>query len=150
MLILHLTTPFFPTTVEVKRSKALAAARRERGMYYGILADGVMIVHFGFVLFVVLGGLLVSRWRWLVWVNLPAALWGVCIEWMGGTSPFTPLENRLRTLSGKTGYTGDCLGHYLLTMLYPAGLTRYGQITLGVMVLLINGLIYSRLWTRER
>ena len=119
-------------------------------MYYGILADGVMVVHFGFVLFVVLGGLLVSRWRWLLWLHLAAAVWGVFIEWMGGTCPLTPLENRLHTLSGEAGYTGDFIGRYLLTMLYPEGLTRREQITLGVLVLLINGIIYSRIWTRER
>jgi hypothetical protein len=119
-------------------------------MYYRILADCVVIVHFGFVLFVVLGGLLVSRWRWLLWLHLPTTVWGVFIEWMGGTCPLTPLENRLRTLSGETSYTGDFISHYLLAMLYPEGLTRRGQITLGVMVLLINGIIYSRMWTRER
>jgi len=119
-------------------------------MYYWILADCIVIVHVGFVLFVVLGGLLVLRWRPLLWLHLPAAVWGVFIECVGWTCPLTPLENWLRTLSGETGYTGDFIAHYLLAVLYPEGLTRSRQITLGLVVLLINGIVYSRVWTRER
>jgi len=37
-----------------------------------------------------------------------------------------------------------------LAVLYPEGLTRSRQITLGLVVLLINGIVYSRVWTRER
>ena len=46
---------------------------------YGVLADVVLAAHFLFVLFVVLGGLLVLRWPRLAWVHLPAAAWGAAI-----------------------------------------------------------------------
>jgi len=118
-------------------------------MYYRILADGVVIVHFGFVLFVALGRLLVLRWRPLLRLHLPAALWGVFVELMGWTCPLTPLENWLRTLSGEGGYTGDFITHYLLALLYPEGRTRSGQITLGLVVLLINVIVYARALRRE-
>lgn len=119
-------------------------------MYYQILADGVVIVHFGFVLFVALGGLLILQWRSLPWFHLPAALWGVFVELMGWTCPLTPLENWLRTLSGERGYTGDFIAHYFLVMLYPEGLTRGGQITLGLIVLFINVIVYSQVLRRGR
>lgn len=119
-------------------------------MYYPILVNCVVIVHVGFVLFVAFGGLLVSRWRSLLWFHLPAVAWGVFLECVGGVCPLTPLENQLRARSGEAGYTEDFIAHYLLATLYPEGLTRSRQISLGMIVLLINGVVYSRIWRRER
>ncbi len=62
-------------------------------MMYAWLADGVLLLHLGFILFVVLGGLLLPRWPRLVWLHLPAALWGALIEFRGWICPLTPLEN---------------------------------------------------------
>ncbi len=49
-------------------------------MLYGLLADCLVLIHLGFVLFVVLGGLLVLRWPRLAGLHLPAAAWGAWIE----------------------------------------------------------------------
>ena len=65
------------------------------------LADLVVIVHGLFIVFVVAGGLLVLRWPRLAWVHLPAAAWGVLIEWSGWICPLTPLENALRRAAGE-------------------------------------------------
>ena len=59
-----------------------------------------------FILFVVLGGLLVFRWPTVKWFHIPAVLWGVLIEFSGWICPLTPLENKLRIAGGKNGYTG--------------------------------------------
>ena len=80
-------------------------------MRYRILADFVVIVHFGFALFVALGGLLVWRWRHVLWFHLPAAVWGILIECTGWRCPLTQLENWLRRLGGEGGYTGDFIAH---------------------------------------
>lgn len=45
-------------------------------MLYSLAADILLVVHFLFIGFVVLGGLLVFKWRWLVFLHLPAAVWG--------------------------------------------------------------------------
>jgi hypothetical protein len=84
---------------------------------YGALADLVVALHFGFVLFVVLGGLLVLRWRWVGLVHLPAAVWGAWIEFSGRICPLTPLENEYRRLGGEAGYTGGFIEHYILPVL---------------------------------
>ena len=117
-------------------------------MPYGVLADLVLVVHLGFVLFVAPGGLLVLRWPRLAWIHLPAAAWGALIEFTGGICPLTPLENRLRVLAGEAGYAGGFVEHYVTAVLYPDGLTRGAQVVLGVLVLLLNAVIYRRLLRR--
>jgi hypothetical protein len=118
-------------------------------MPYGVLADLVLVVHLGFVLFVVLGGLLVLRWPRLAWIHLPAAVWGAIIEFTGGVCPLTPLENNLRRLAGEAGYAGGFIEHYVTAALYPDGLTRVAQVVLGALVLLVNAVIYRRILRRQ-
>ena len=95
-----------------------------------ILADLLVLVHFGFVLFVVAGGALVLRWPRLALVHVPAAIWGAWIELSGGVCPLTPWEKALRRQAGEAVYTGDFVGHYVLPVLYPSGLTRGLQLWL--------------------
>lgn len=112
-------------------------------MAYDLLADLVVLIHFLFVLFSLLGALLVIRWRKMMWLHLPAALWAARIEFSGRICPLTPLENWLRIRGGGSSYAGDFVGHYLLPLLYPSGLTRDVQIILGTIVVGINIGIYG-------
>lgn len=118
-------------------------------MPYGFLADLVVLVHFAFVLFVVLGGLLVLKWKRLAWVHVPAFLWGALIEFAGWICPLTPLENWLRVKGGVTGYRSGFIEHYILPVLYPTLLTRRLQIALGLLVLGVNLGIYGWLLRRS-
>jgi hypothetical protein len=110
---------------------------------YPVLADLVVLVHLGFVVFVVLGGLLVMKWPRLIWIHLPAVFWGIAIELSGWICPLTPLENWLRHKGGEENYEFDFVARYLLPMLYPQGLTRRSQIVLGALVLVVNAAIYG-------
>jgi hypothetical protein len=114
-------------------------------MPYGIAADAVLLLHLAFVIFVTLGAFLVLRWRRLMWIHLPAAIWGIWIEWSGSACPLTPLENELRVRAGESPYAGDFLDRYLVGFLYPGGLTREIQILLGLIVLVINGVLYWKI-----
>ena len=119
-------------------------------MPYGILADIVVWVHLGFVLFSVLGALLVVWWRRVLWLHLPAVFWAVWIEMTGKTCPLTPLENWLRNQAGQGGYRGDFVEHYLMSVLYPVGLTRNWQILLALFVIIINSALYGYILFRDR
>jgi len=112
-------------------------------LIYRAVADLVLVAHLAFVIFVVPGGLLVLRWRRLAWLHVPAAVWGVLIEYTGWICPLTPLENSLRERGGGAGYSGGFLEHYIQPVLYPAGLTRGTQIVLGSLVLLVNLTAYG-------
>ncbi len=117
-------------------------------MLYRIVADVIVILHLAFVGFVLFGGLLVLRRRRVVWLHLPAVAWGAAIEFGGWICPLTPLENWLRMQGGESSYSSDFIEHYLLPLLYPAGLTREVQIALGAVVLAVNLAIYGWIWRR--
>ena len=119
-------------------------------MGHRIAADLVVTFHLLFVLFVVLGGLLVLRWRRLLWVHVPCAIWGALIELTPLTCPLTRYEKSLRQAAGEAGYEGGFINHYIMPVLYPAGLTRGWSIVLGIAVVLVNLAIYSRLVAERR
>jgi len=118
-------------------------------MPYRLLADGVLLLHLGFILFVVFGALLVARRRRWLPVHLAAAGWGVLIEATGATCPLTWAELYFRRLAGESGYQGGYIDHYLVPLIYPTGLTRGMQIGLGVGVLAINAVLYVWIWRRR-
>lgn len=113
------------------------------------LADLVLTAHALFVVFVIAGGFLALRWRWLVWLHVPAVAWGMTVELTGWVCPLTPLENSLRAVAGLSPYSGDFIGHYLSTMLYPVSLTRNTQLVLGALAFIINTAAYSLLWRQS-
>jgi len=115
-----------------------------------VAADAVVVVHLAFVVFAVLGGLLVLRWRRVAWVHLPTVAWAALVELAGWVCPLTPLENRLREKGGSGGYEGGFIDHYLLPILYPDTLTRDVQVTLGVLVLVVNLAVYTAVLVRIR
>jgi hypothetical protein len=119
-------------------------------MWFSAAADAVLVLHFAFVLFVVLGGLLVLRWPRFAWLHVPAAAWGVLIEFGGWICPLTPLENSLRERGGERGYAGGFIDHYVTSLIYPEGLTRPMQFAIGALVLVINVYVYWRLWRKHR
>ena len=114
----------------------------------GLLADVVMLVHFGFVLFVVAGALLVLRHPRLAWVHLPTALYGAALELFGWICPLTPLEQSLRREAGAGGYSGGFIEHYVGGLLYPSSWDRI-HIWLGVGVLALILAVYGRLLLRR-
>ncbi len=113
---------------------------------YLLLADLVVLVHFLFVVFALLGGLLVLKRKKLIWLHLPALLWGIFIEFSGWICPLTPLEIQLRRLAGADLYQGGFISHYLVPLIYPPGLTPGTQWVLGGILITVNIAIYSWLF----
>jgi hypothetical protein len=112
-------------------------------MAWRLLADALLLVHLAFIVFVLLGGLLVRRRRSLAWLHLPAAFWGAWVEFSGTICPLTPWEQAARLRAGEAGWQGDFLEHYLLRLIYPDGLTQTVMWVLGFAVLAINALVYA-------
>lgn len=119
-------------------------------MIYRTLADAVLVIHLAFAVFAGIGGLLVLRWRKLAWVHVPCAVWGALIMFAGWICPLTPLENSLRRQGGQAGYEGGFIEHYVVSVLYPRGLTRALQFGIGTGVIVINAAVYGPMIARAR
>lgn len=123
-------------------------------MFYRFAADALVVLHFAFIGFVLLGGLLVLRWPRIADLHVPAVVWAVLLELNGWLCPLTPWEQQLRLAAGEAGYDGGFIAHYLLPLIYPADLSHRLQLVLATVVLIVNGVIYGRLlcrrWTARR
>jgi hypothetical protein len=117
-------------------------------MIYRALADLVLLLHIAFVLFAALGAVLVFKWRRVAWFHIPAALWAALIEFTGWVCPLTPLENWLRRQGGEAGYQTGFIERYLLPLVYPAPFSRSLHVVLGLLVMVVNLVIYWRIWRR--
>ena len=114
-----------------------------------VLTDAVVVFHLGFIVFALAGGVLVITWRRSVaWLHLPAVAWAAYAEFTATICPLTPLENALRLRAGQSGYAGGFVEHYLIPIIYPAGLTPNAQGVLGAVVIAVNLLFYAIAWRR--
>jgi hypothetical protein len=123
-------------------------------LVYQFLADGVVMLHLAFILFVMLGGLAIPAWPRMAWVHLPCVLWGAMVELAGWICPLTPLENLLRGRAGLGPYGGDFVIRLIEPVIYPHWLNREIQLALGTLVVLVNlcvyGLVIYRMRDRSR
>ena len=119
-------------------------------MAYRAAADAILVAHLAFVLFVVFGAFLVLRWPRFAWLHLPAVVWAAFIEFSGTICPLTPLEVALSQRAGRAGYVGGFIDHYVVSLLYPDGLTQNTQAMLGAAVVVINAAIYMVAFRRRR
>jgi len=117
---------------------------------YRFIADLTLLVHLAFIVFVVAGAVVVLRYPRLAWLHLPAATWGAYIEIAGRVCPLTYLENHLRLAAGQQGYADSFIEHYLVPLIYPAGLTHDLQLWLAAIVIVVNVLLYGYLLLRRR
>lgn len=122
-------------------------------MLWGLVADAILVVHLGFVLFGLLGGLLVLWKRGILLLQLPTAAWAIFVELTGRGCPLTGWEQQLRLRAGEAGYSVGFVEHYLLPLLYPDWLTLPVQYVLAGVVLIVNLAVYAwvwRSWRRQR
>jgi hypothetical protein len=118
-------------------------------MSFDLLADTVVLLHLTFVVFVIVGGLLVLRCRAVAWLHVPAVIWAVLLQVFGWVCPLTPLEKALRLRAGEAAYGRGFVEHYIIPVLYPAAVTRTSQVVMGMALLLVNAAVYGWLVSRR-
>ncbi|HSM67350.1 MAG TPA: DUF2784 domain-containing protein [Ilumatobacteraceae bacterium] len=101
---------------------------------YGLVADVVVVLHFAFVVFVVIGGVLALWWPKILWVHVPTVLYSVWIITFSITCPLTPLERDLRERGGQDRYDESFIERYVEGVLYPGDMLRQAQIVAAVIV----------------
>jgi hypothetical protein len=116
-----------------------------------LFADTILLLHFFFVLFAILGGLAVLYKRRLIWLHVPVVLWSSLVNLAGWTCPLTPLENFFHAAAGQTGYEGGFIEHYIEPLVYPSGMPRNFELIAGVSILVWNLVVYAFLiyWQRR-
>ena len=115
---------------------------------YELAADVTLIVHFAFIIFVVFGALLFFVSTKIIYVHVPALIWGIYIELTHSVCPLTYLENWFLQKANLTTYSEGFIQNYLVPIVYPKNLTEdlqtYSAIALIVANMIMYGLIISK------
>ena len=109
---------------------------------YEIAADLILIIHFTFVLFVVFGALLIFASIKIIFIHIPAVIWGSYIELTNSICPLTYLENWFLHKANLTTYSEGFIQNYLVPIVYPMNLTKDLQIYLGIALIVLNIIFY--------
>ena len=89
-------------------------------MSYRVLAEATMVVHFGYLAYLVFGGFLAWRWPRMFWVHVAAAGWGLTSIFTGVPCPLTTIEDRARERAGQPGLPpGGFIDYYIEGVVYP-------------------------------
>ena len=108
-----------------------------------LAADIILIIHFLFILFVIFGALLFFVAKKIVFIHIPAIIWGTYIELTHSICPLTYLENWFLHKANLTTYSEGFIQNYLVPIVYPMNLTKDLQIFLGIGLIVINIVIYA-------
>jgi hypothetical protein len=114
---------------------------------YHLLADLVFILHLSFIIFVIVGGLVALKWRWVAFLHIPAVIWGLAIEFLNAPCPLTPLEHELLLRAGEEAYRGGFINHYIVPLIYPDA-NPWFFLAAGIFVLVVNFILYGLLIAR--
>lgn len=119
---------------------------------YHLLADLIFILHLSFIIFVIVGGLVALKWRWVAFLHIPAVIWGLAIEFLNAPCPLTPWEQQLLLRAGGEAYRGGFIDHYIVPLIYPDA-NPWFFLVAGIFVLVVNfilyGLLIARIWARR-
>ena len=119
-------------------------------MGYRLAADTLVTAHLLYIVFVVVGGLIAFRARWILWLHVPAVVWAIYVQYIGRVCPLTPWEKEFRDIAGAAGYEGGFIDHYIVPIVYPPDMPVAMHLVLGTLVILINGAVYTALVVRAR
>ena len=110
---------------------------------YEMAANLTLIVHFTFVFFVVFGALLFFVTTKIIFIHIPAFIWGSYIELTHSICPLTYLENLFLHKANLTTYSEGFIQNYLMPIVYPTNLSKDVQIYLGIVLIVVNIIIYG-------
>ena len=115
---------------------------------YELAVDIVLIIHFLFILFVIFGALLFFVVKKIVFIHIPAIIWGAYIELTNSICPLTYLENWFLHKANLTTYSEGFIQNYLVPIVYPVSLTKDLQIYLGIALIVINIVFYAFIFNK--
>ena len=117
---------------------------------YELAADLTLIVHFAFIIFVVFGALLFFVSTKIIYVHVPALIWGIYIELTHSVCPLTYLENWFLQKANLTTYSEGFIQNYLVPIVYPMNLTDDLQTYLAIVLIVANMLMYGLIISKSK
>ena len=115
--------------------------------FYRLFADLVLLLHAGFIAFVVLGQVLIviglaARWKWargfrFRLAHLAAIVFVTLQTWAGFWCPLTMLENRLRAAAGQGGYDEGFIAYWLHELLFYEASKRTFAVAYSLFALVV-------------
>ena len=115
-----------------------------------LAANIILIIHFLFIIFVIFGALLLFVEKKIVFIHIPAIIWGSYIELTHSICPLTYLENWLLQKANLTTYSEGFIQNYLVPIVYPTNLTKDTQIYLGIALIAINIVFYAFIFSKMK
>lgn len=112
------------------------------------MADVVVVIHFAFVVFVVIGGLLALRWPRALWLHVPSVIYSIWIITFSINCPLTSIERDLRDRAGEGRYQESFIERYVEGVLYPGDMLRQAQAVAAVIV--VGSYVALRVRARNR
>jgi hypothetical protein len=108
-----------------------------------VSADVVLVFHFLFALFAVLGGFFALIDRRVIFVHIPVVVWSSVVNLANWTCPLTPLEKNLRQRAGQRAYEGSWTQNYIEPLVRPLGMPRRMELLAGVAIIVWNLAVYG-------
>jgi uncharacterized protein DUF2784 len=119
-------------------------------MYQTVVAL-VVVLHFAFIGYVVIGGFLALRWRRTIWLHIPAVIWGSAIATKRVDCPLTWLERWARARAAMAPLPPDgFIAHYVTGVIYPVNWLIGVQVVSFAVVALSWGLYFRPHVSRRR
>ena len=117
---------------------------------YEFAADLTLIVHFAFIIFVVFGALLFFVSTKIIYVHVPALIWGIYIEITHSICPLTYLENWFLQKANLTTYSEGFIQNYLVPVVYPMNMTDDLQTYLAIVLIVANMIMYGLIISKSK
>ena len=117
---------------------------------YEFAADLTLIVHFAFIIFVVFGALLFFVSTKIIYVHVPALIWGIYIEITHSICPLTYLENWFLQKANLTTYSEGFIQNYLVPIVYPKNLTEDLQTYFAIVLIVANMIMYGLIISKSK
>ena len=117
---------------------------------YELAANLTLIVHFAFIIFVVFGALLFFVSTKIIYVHVPALIWGIYIELTHSVCPLTYLENWFLQKANLTTYSEGFIQNYLVPIVYPKNLTDSLQIYFAIVLIVANMIMYGLIISKSK
>lgn len=104
-------------------------------VFPGALANGLVVIHAGYLIYLVIGGFVAWFRTAAFWPHAVAVAWALAVVTFSIDCPLTQWENQLRAAAGEQPYESSFIDHYVAGLVYPEGATLTAELVAALIVL---------------